>query len=113
MDILNLPAFNVIHFAENEYDFQISIEPKESPRACPHCGTVANLYKHDHREQVYYDLPIHGKRVELRVKRQRYRCRECKKTFWERFDHTMDDKRIATKRLVDYVEKQSLTQHLP
>ncbi|TYA15565.1 hypothetical protein FRY98_03705 [Paenibacillus faecis] len=26
-------------------------------------------------------MPIHGKRVGLIVKRQRYRCRDCKHTF--------------------------------
>ena len=69
---------------------------------------MANLYKHDNREQLYMEFPIHGKRVGLLMKRRRYRCRECNQTFWERLDHTIDDKRSATKRLVEYVENQSL-----
>lgn len=108
MDILNLPKFNIVQVAENEHDFQIRVETNSPPLACPHCGCVANLYKHDNREQLSMDLPIHGKRVGLLVKRQRYRCRDCNQTFWERLDHTIDEKRNCTKRLLSYIEKQSL-----
>jgi len=108
MDILNLPKFNVVHIAETEHDFQIRVETNSPPSACPHCGCVANLYKHNNREQLSMDLPIHGKRVGLLIKRQRYRCRDCNQTFWERLDHTIDEKRNCTKRLLSYVEKQSL-----
>lgn len=108
MDILNFPTFNIIQFAENEHDFQIRVETTSLPSSCPHCGCVANLYKHDNREQLCMDLPIHGKRVGLLIKRQRYRCRECNQTFWERLDHTIDEKRSCTKRLLSYIEKQSL-----
>jgi transposase len=108
MGILNLPNFKIILIAENEHDFQIQVETYSPPSACPHCGYVANLYKHDNREQLCMDLPIHGKRVGLLIKRQRYRCRECNQTFWERLDHTIDEKRSCTKRLLSYIEKQSL-----
>lgn len=108
MDILNLSKFNAIQVAENEHDFQIRVETTSPPSHCPHCGCVANLYKHDNREQLCMDLPIHGKRVGLLIKRQRYRCRECSQTFWERLDHTIDEKRNCTKRLLSYIEKQSL-----
>jgi transposase len=108
MDILNLPRFNKISVAENGYDFQIKLETSSPPSACPHCGCVANLYKHGNREHICMDLPIHGKRVGLLIKRQRYKCRECNKTFWERIDHTIDEKRNCTKRLLSYIEKQSL-----
>lgn len=56
------------------------------------------------------DLPIHGKRVELLIKRQRYRCRDCNRTFWEHLNHTIDEKRNCTRRLLSYIEKQSLNR---
>lgn len=108
MDILNLSRFTVLSISENEYDFLIQMETNSPPSHCPHCGCVANLYKHSNREQLCMDLPIHGKRVGLLIKRQRYKCRECNQTFWERLDHTIDEKRSCTKRLLSYVEKQSL-----
>jgi transposase len=52
------------------------------------------------------DLPIHGKRVGLLIKRQRYKCRGCNQTFWERLDQTIDEKRSCTNRLLSY-KKQS------
>lgn len=108
VDILNLPKFNVNRILENEHDFQIHVSAIHEPSVCPHCGSVANLYKHASREQLCMDLPIHGKRVGLLIHRQRYKCRECGQTFWERLDHTIDEKRNCTKRLLAYIEKQSL-----
>ncbi|GMX64915.1 hypothetical protein Elgi_41840 [Paenibacillus elgii] len=108
MDILNLPSFTILNISENGHDFLIQVETNSPPSLCPHCGCVANLYKHSNREQLCMDLPIHGKRVGLHIKRQRYKCRECNQTFWERLEHTIEEKRSCTKRLLSYVEKQSL-----
>lgn len=108
MDRLNLSKFNILSISENDFDFLIQVVTNSSPLACPHCGCIAKLYKHDSREQVCIDLPIHGKRVCLLIKRQRYRCRDCNRTFWEHLDHTIDEKRNCTKRLLSYIEEQSL-----
>ncbi|CAH1199246.1 ISL3 family transposase [Paenibacillus sp. JJ-223] len=108
MDRLNLSKFNILSISEKEFDFLIQVVTNSPPLACPHCGCIANLYKHDSREQVCMDLPIHGKRVGLLIKRQRYRCRDCNRTFWEHLDHTIDEKRNCTKRLLSFIEKQSL-----
>ncbi len=108
MDLLNLPHFRTLSTKETEYDRQIELETVNPPSACPHCGCVSNLYRYGKREQLFMDLPIHGKRVGLLIHRQRYQCRECRQTFLERLDHTIDEKRNATKRLVKYIEKQSL-----
>ena len=98
VDILYLPNFKIISLFENELDSQIQVQLSVPPFVCPHCGSAANLYKHGSREQLCMDLPIHGKRVGLLIQRQRYRCRECNQTFWERLDHTIDEKRSCTKR---------------
>ncbi len=108
MDVLNLSFFKILGIMENDYDFQIQVETNSPPLACPHCGYETNLYKHGNREQLSMDLPIHGKRVGLLIKRQRYRCRDCNQTFWERLEHTIDEKRNCTKRLLSYIEKQTL-----
>jgi transposase-like protein len=108
MDILKLSQFNIQSIRENAYDFQIEVISNSPPSICPHCGRLANLQKHGNRDQICMDLPIDGKRVELLIKRQRYRCRCCDRTFWERMDNTIDEKRSCTKRLLIYVEKQSL-----
>nr|WP_239635118.1 transposase family protein [Paenibacillus sp. H1-7] len=98
MDILNLSKFNILSISENEFDFLIQVVTNSPPLACPHCGCIANLYKHDIREQICMDLPIHGKRVGLLIKRQRYRCRDCNRTFWEHLDAFQSAKRIRRQR---------------
>ncbi|UYO07977.1 ISL3 family transposase [Paenibacillus sp. PSB04] len=108
MDILNFPKFNILSICENEFEFLIQMVTNSPPLACPHCGCIANLYKHDSREQNCMDLPLHGKRVSLLIKRQRYCCRDCNRTFWEHLDHTIDKKRNCTKRLLSYIETQSI-----
>lgn len=110
MDILNLSKFDILNICENEFDFLIQVSANSLPSTCPHCGCIANLYKHDSRQQICMDLPIRGKRVGLLIKRQRYRCRVCHRTFWEHLNHTLDEKRNCTKRLLSYIEKQSLTR---
>nr|WP_235589073.1 transposase family protein [Tepidibacillus decaturensis] len=112
MNILNLSQLKVLNVFEDKNNYQILAESASPPSFCPHCGCVANLYKHDNRKQLYMDLPMHGKRVGIVVSRQRYKCRECNKTFWERLDNVMDEKRASTKRLVEYIEKQSLSHTL-
>lgn len=108
MDILNFPKFNILSICENEFEFLIQMVTNSPPLACPHCGCIANLYKHDSREQICMDLPLHGKHVSLLIKRQRYSCKDCNRTFWEHLDHTIDKKRNCTKRLLSYIETQSI-----
>lgn len=108
VNILNLPQFNVLKVLENEYDYQIKVGLTSPPSYCPHCGCIANLYKHGGRKQLCMDLPIHAKRVGILINRQRYKCRDCDKTFWERLNDVIDEKRKCTTRLVEFVEKQSL-----
>lgn len=53
------------------------------------------------------DAPVHGKRVHLIVKRQRYRCIACEGTFQE-FLPDMDETRTMTKRLLAHIQRLSL-----
>jgi transposase len=79
---------------------------KVSPSfSCPECNSpVIGFGKKD---QLFMDIPMHGKRTGIVVIRKRYRCRECGKTFLEPLAD-MDEKRLVTKRLIDFIEKQSL-----
>lgn len=107
MNILNLPEYNVLNVQENDDAYRIEVETANPPLCCTQCGCKANLYKHTKHRQLIMDLPMHGKRVGIEVIRQRYKCRECGQTFYEVLPQT-DDKRGSTKRLVGYIEKQSL-----
>lgn len=68
-NMLNLPSFKILDMKESEYDYRFLVETTLPPPSyCPKCGTVANLYKHGKKEQLFFDLPMHAKRVGIFVK---------------------------------------------
>lgn len=106
--MLNLPNLKVKDMKEFEDDYRFLVESTTPPPShCPKCGTVPNLYKHGKKEQLFFDLPMHAKRVGLIIKRQRYRCRECKETFFEVLPD-IDANRSVTIRLIDWIQQASL-----
>ncbi len=53
------------------------------------------------------DVPIHGKRTLIEIERRRFRCKDCGKTLFSSLPD-MDEKRLATRRMVTYVEQRCL-----
>nr|WP_144926575.1 ISL3 family transposase [Paenibacillus bovis] len=107
-NMLNLKNFKIIDIRESEDDYRFLVEVASPPPSyCPKCGTVANLYKHGKKQQLFFDLPMHAKRVGIFVKRQRYKCRECNETFFE-YLPDMDANRSVTNRLKDWIQEASL-----
>ena len=72
------------------------------PVRCEKCGH-APLYKHGKRRYTYADTPIHGKPVKVEIETRRYRCKACG-TVVTLSSPSLDDKRVATRRLVQYVQ---------
>jgi len=106
--MLNLPNLKIIDMEESVDDYRFLVQTTFSPPShCPKCGTIANLYKHGHKQQLFFDLPMHAKRVGIYVKRQRYKCRECSETFFEDLPD-MDTNRSVTNRLIDWIQEASL-----
>ncbi len=107
-NMLNLPSLKIIDMHESESDYRFLVEAALPPLTyCPKCGTIANLYKHGKKKQLFFDLPMHAKRVGIYVKRQRYKCRECNETFFENLPD-MDVNRSVTNRLIDWIQEASL-----
>jgi len=48
---------------------------------CPGEHGEDQIQRFGSKEQLFLDLPMHGKRVALLVYRRRYRCKVCGKTF--------------------------------
>lgn len=110
MNILDLPAFTVLGIQQDDIDLHFTLETVEKPSFCPCCGAESgNLVGYGRDMQLFMDTPMHGKRVGLHLKRRRMLCRDCKSTFFEPLDD-MDDRRHATKRLIDYIEKRMLRE---
>ena len=108
MNILNLPDFDILEVKESDHDYLIVSDYIPEPAICPHCGAInPRLRCFGTKRQLFMDLPIHAKRVGICVVRQRYQCQECNQTFYECLPD-MDSKRLMTKRLVEYIERESL-----
>ena len=52
------------------------VQAKERIRCCPSCG-AGSIVKNGYRLRDFVGLPIGGKRVTIRMKVQRYKCKEC------------------------------------
>lgn len=109
MDILNLPNLNLISVEDTDESILITAEPTAQPKCCQKCGIVRqhNLSKYGKKRQCFMDIPVRGKRVAVYIDRQRYVCRDCGATFFEDL-LDMDDSHFATKRLIEYIEQESL-----
>lgn len=107
-NMLNLPNIKILDMKESEYDYRFLVESTAlSPSHCPKCGTIANLYKHVKKQQLFFDLPMHAKRVGIYVNRQRYKCKECKETFFENLPD-MGVNRSVTNRPINWIQEASL-----
>src|SRR5690625_7675063 len=107
-NMLNLKNFKIIEIRESKDDYRFLVEVASPPPSyCPKCGTVANLYRHGKKQQLFFELPMHAKRVGIFVKRQRYKCNECKETFFENLPD-MDINRSLTNRLITCNQETSL-----
>src|SRR5208283_2442401 len=106
MDVFNLKSLKIIHVQTTEEDTAITAEAVYHPVYCIKCDSE-EIVRFGTRSQKFRDLPIHCKRVEITVNRQRYRCSACKTILMDRLPD-MDKKRKATKRLVRYIESAAI-----
>lgn len=106
MNILNLPHWTVLSSDESEHDYHLTVQYDSHEMMCPHCLSM-KISRFGKLAQLFMDLPAHAKRVGLNVQRQRYRCEKCGKTFMQNLPD-MDEKRAVTKRLLKYIQQESL-----
>jgi transposase len=105
--LLYLKGFHVLYQQEHDGHIEITVENRFKPQTCPNCG-YSQFYSHDKTEQVFFDTPMQGKPVILKMMRVRYKCRSCGKTFREPLAD-IDDKRLMTSRLKEYIQKRSMS----
>jgi transposase len=74
---------------------------------CEDCGS-SNIIRFGKRDRHFRDLPMHGKKVEIVYRLQRWRCQDCGSVVIEEAINQMDSKRSVTVRLVEWV-----VQHVP
>ena len=105
-NILNLPQYRVLRVEESDHDYHVTAEPVDVTAACPHCQSD-RLTSWGTREQVFKDLPMHGKRVGIYIDTKRLRCQACGKTFSQALP-MLAENRMMTDRLVKWIGQQAL-----
>lgn len=108
VNLLNLPSWEIESVDETRNTYRIRARYTKPPAYCPACGVAdPGVHRFGKRENVFADLPHHGKRTEIVVERQRYRCKECSSAFLEPLPD-MDPDHDATQRMVSWIEQQAL-----
>ena len=79
----------------------LHIQAKERENVCPRCGK-RHLVKNGYRIRDFIGLPIGGKKVVIRMKVQRYKCRDCDYDQQERIPFATGS-RSYTHRFAKYV----------
>lgn len=106
MDLLDLKNIKSLSSKVADGVRFIEAEVLEEPGACVFCQ-APDPYRHDSREQAFADAPIRGQPVRVLFHRRRYRCRVCRKTFFEPL-LGFSVKRNMTQRLVHYIARDAL-----
>ena len=79
----------------------LHVQTKERIKRCPRCGK-RHLVKNGYRFRDFVGLPIGGKKVIIRMKVQRYKCKDCDFDQQERIPFAMGS-RSYTHRFAKYV----------
>ena len=103
-NLLNLKDVNVKSVKNLENEVHIYAELPISKQLCPCCGNSTSKI-HDHYTQPIKDIPIQFKPTTIFLKKTRYECKNCGKSFYPQNDFVAKYKR-KSKRLVYYVIEQ-------
>ena len=80
--LLGLQGVKGTNIEESETTILIYAEMERKEHHCVCCGTATNTI-HDYREQKIKDIPAFGKKIQIILKKRRYRCPHCGKRFFE------------------------------
>ena len=90
-NLLNLKDPNLIFdkvFKENINDNEVTVIYEKlvnKPDTCPHCGGDS-INIHSYKQSTIKIMPISGYNALLKLKKQRYKCKCCGKTFTAKTD---------------------------
>ncbi len=105
-DLLNLPGVKPVDLHYGNRMITVVAEVLEGPvPSCHDCG--GPLHRHGRRTNIFADTPMQMQPVRLEISRPRYRCITCSKISTPDLLF-LDERRRATKRLVDAVRQRCL-----
>lgn len=85
----------------------VNAKEKSSDVRCVNCNFI-DISKHGVRLITVLDVPIANKPVLIKLKRQRYKCKACSRTFLNK-NTDLDGRHNTTKRLTQFIMKNILT----
>lgn len=99
--LIGLQGIIVKKVFDNEKTKSILIEMQKKPHKCPCCKSD-NVIIHDYRKQIIKDIPAFGKSTLLILRKRRFKCKDCSKSFFEDNNWLPRYHRI-TNRLAAYI----------
>lgn len=106
LDLLNLPGIKPVDIRTQSKSIIIVAEMVDDTiPLCPDCNKP--MHKHGKRPNIFADTPMQMQPVRLEIRRPRYRCESCGKMATPELTF-LDEKRRATKRLVDAIRQRCL-----
>ena len=103
-NLLNLKEVIVKSIKNFENSVEIYAELPVCEQVCPCCGASTSKI-HDHYLQPIKDIPIYFKPTTVFLRKTRYECKHCGKSFYPDNDFVAKYKRTS-KRLVYYIVEQ-------
>lgn len=100
-DLLGLKGVIVKNIKNLKNLVEIYIELPISEQLCPHCNSKTSKI-HDYYTQVIKDIPIYFKPTNLILKKCRYECKYCRKSFYPHNEIVSKYARKTT-RLTEYI----------
>ena len=101
--MLNLEGIKQVGLVETETAYEIEATADTTVPGCdcllPH--VVANGRK----KVAFIDTPMHGKKVEIVINRQRYLCQNCRRTHYPEIPHLHERHRL-TERCFKYIARE-------
>ncbi|MDY7576538.1 ISL3 family transposase [Actimicrobium sp. CCI2.3] len=104
-DLLGLPGVKPVDLRPGQILTVVVELIEEQLPICPDCAQP--LHRHGRRSSIFADTPMQMQPVRLEIMRPRYRCETCGKTVTPQLSF-LDEKRRATKRLVDAIRDRCL-----
>lgn len=103
-NLLNLKDLNIKSIKNLKDKVEIFAELPISEQVCPYCGASTSKI-HDYYTQPIKDIPVQFKPTTIFLKKTRYECKNCGKSFYPQNDFVARFKR-KSKRLIAYITKQ-------
>lgn len=103
-NLLNLKELNIKSVKNFKNFVEVYAEFPISEQICPCCGSSTSKI-HDHYTQPIKDIPIQFKPTTIFLRKTRYKCKNCGKSFYPKNNFIAKYKR-KSKRLVSYIVEQ-------